>query len=496
MPQAPASTRAGSPPGRATTLVSALLGGALLLTGWCTLHCWRSLLIQGGGPAHWTLLALATPSVPLLVLALVRLHRRPPATAPLLRLACVVGVGAWLGYLLTWGTFDRLQVELVLAAATAVLAVAVLLLPGRDRGLPRPARIAEVVLFQLAAVALLAELGLRAVAWVAPSPVLARSLAGAGDRIRAFAFAPGQIRFGFPCNSRGFYDAEFRPRPRRTQPAVAVIGDSFSASVVSHRLHYTTVCEAALPGVEIWNAGWPAMGPEEYLHLLQHEVLPLQPEAVVVALFLGNDLAETPPLRTTDRWLAGWFDRGNVLLLELPRRLLRVARAGTAPTRLSASVAEPAWLADPAIEPGTFDSETWLELQTGRALAAGPAVDHARRLAALRDDLLAMRALAGTVPLGILLIPDEFMVEDALWDALVARAPELHGHRFRLRDELVALCAETGIPCLDLLPALQAVPPLADGDRHLYLRRDSHWNARGNAVAGKALAPFVDALLR
>jgi hypothetical protein len=42
---------------------------------------------------------------------------------------------------------------------------------------------------------------------------------------------------------------------------------------------------------------------------------------------------------------------------------------------------------------------------------------------------------------------------------------------------------------------LTAVPPLPDGDRHLYLLRDTHWNARGNDAAGKALAPFVRQLM-
>ncbi|MGB3969125.1 MAG: hypothetical protein WBO45_20490, partial [Planctomycetota bacterium] len=55
---------------------------------------------------------------------------------------------------------------------------------------------------------------------------------------------------------------------------------------------------------------------------------------------------------------------------------------------------------------------------------------------------------------------------------------------------------EQGIPCLDLLPVLLAVPPLADGNRHLYLRNDTHWNARGNAVAARALAPWLRNLLR
>jgi hypothetical protein len=48
---------------------------------------------------------------------------------------------------------------------------------------------------------------------------------------------------------------------------------------------------------------------------------------------------------------------------------------------------------------------------------------------------------------------------------------------------------------LDLPPPLRAVPPLADGRRHLYHLRDTHFNARGNRAAGWALAEFVRGLL-
>jgi hypothetical protein len=51
--------------------------------------------------------------------------------------------------------------------------------------------------------------------------------------------------------------------------------------------------------------------------------------------------------------------------------------------------------------------------------------------------------------------------------------------------------AAQDIPCLDLLPALRAVPPLADGRRHVYALRDTHFNARGNEVAGDELAGFL-----
>ena len=94
-------------------------------------------------------------------------------------------------------------------------------------------------------------------------------------------------------------------------------------------------------------------------------------------------------------------------------------------------------------------------------------------------------------PFGVLLIPDEFQVEDGLWAELAL--PSLR--RERPQQLLLRERERLGIPALDLLPVLRGVPPLADGNRHLYHLRDTHWNTRGNRFAGEALAGFVRGLL-
>jgi hypothetical protein len=102
---------------------------------------------------------------------------------------------------------------------------------------------------------------------------------------------------------------------------------------------------------------------------------------------------------------------------------------------------------------------------------------------------------AGAVPLVAMLIPDEFQGEDDLFAAIVARrGPGLD--RDRPQRDAAAILAKLGIPALDLLPVLRAVRPLADGRRHLYHARDTHWNARGNRIAGEALARFLRAMTR
>ena len=49
----------------------------------------------------------------------------------------------------------------------------------------------------------------------------------------------------------------------------------------------------------------------------------------------------------------------------------------------------------------------------------------------------------------------------------------------------------SSLQLLHLLPAPLAVPPMEDCRRHLYLLRDTHFNAHGNYHVGKALAEFI-----
>ena len=103
-----------------------------------------------------------------------------------------------------------------------------------------------------------------------------------------------------------------------------------------------------------------------------------------------------------------------------------------------------------------------------------------------------IRKAAAETPVLIMLIPDQFQVDDQLWQAL--------GMQDRDRDQpqkrIIAWLQAEGIPYLDLLEVLRAVPVMADGQRHLYHLRDTHFNARGNSVTGKALAEFLRQNLR
>ncbi len=412
----------------------------------------------------------------------------------------VLGAAAHLAWL---QPYHALEVQLlggVLAGSLAALVLGGRALAAR---LPRrPRSLLDIALLNLCVVAVGGELGLRAWGRHSTSPLFAPATADAAALVEHWRQEPGESAPGYPVNSRGCLDEEFL-RGTPAAPVVATLGDSFSASIVPHWFHFTTVAERALPGVRVHNVGMAAIGPREYEHLLHTEVLALEPRSVVVALFIGNDL--TAPMAAAAEAgspLRSWLDRDQVLLLRVPRLLAgrdpaprpAVTLAGGQPDQADLLRLYP-WLDDPMQEVEGMKPAQYQRLEVHRALGAcGPVPPPWPELFATLRRMQAACAQQGA-RLAVMLSPAEFQVADA-WGPLVGAArPGARHHRDLPQRVLAAFCAEQGLPCLDLLPAFRAVAPLPDGRRHLYSLRDSHWNRRGNAAAGEALAEFLEPLL-
>ena len=89
-----------------------------------------------------------------------------------------------------------------------------------------------------------------------------------------------------------------------------------------------------------------------------------------------------------------------------------------------------------------------------------------------------------------MLIPDEFQVDGALWDELLALTENPGDYdRTYPQRRLLAACRDLGIAAVDLLPVLAE----AQQRDRTYRLNDTHWSRLGNAVAGQAIA---DAILR
>ncbi len=422
------------------------------------------------------------------------------------RLLLYCTVGAWAGLVVLGVAVDGRSVAGAAAVALAVYSALMLVPPLRPTGRARRVvRALDLLLLNLCILVVAGEIGLRAAARWRPSVLLTRPDAGIEESLEASRYPAGTVRHGFPVNSGGHYDEEFLPKARGRR-LVVCIGDSFSAGVVHHNFHFTTVAERRLAGVTIDNMGLPAIDLPHYQLLLEREALPLRPDAVVVNLFVGNDLSWPLPAPEGVSSLAGWFNASNLMVLEVPRRLLILSRQGRRArqaledrgghggeadilrTREEILERYP-WYDDPLAEPPTLDRETYLTIERRRA--AQLCVDQPRNGFALRlARLEEMRTAARGVPLAVMIIPDVFQVEDSLWSEV---APPGATREKRMRSVAITRRWLEGhsFACLDLLPVLRGARPLADGELHLYKLNDTHFNARGNAIVGRALADFL-----
>ena len=402
--------------------------------------------------------------------------------------------------------YRSLVVQLLGGVLGGLLGVLVLAGPWLAARVPRRVRtVLDIALLNLCVLSLGGELGLRAWAARSSSPLFAPADEGAAAAIAHWRMSPGDGGPGYLANAHGFMDEEMPPGTPEA-PVVVTIGDSFSASIVPHLYHFTTVAERALPGLKVHNVGVAAIGPREYERLLRTEVLALNPSVVVVDIFVGNDL--TAPLSEPEEGrdaLRSWLDRDRLLLLRVPRVLFATdpgehgARdaadfTGPAPTVEDLARLYP-WLEDPGREVAGMSAPQYQHLESHRALGAcGPAPPP---WPALFETLRRMHAVCAErgIAFAVMLIPDEFQVEDSVWNQVLADLPGEQLDRDLPQRVLGTFCRDEGIPCLDLLPRFRALPPIEDGTKHLYSLRDSHWNRRGNAEAGAALAEFLQPLL-
>lgn len=429
---------------------------------------------------------------------------------PLGRGFLYAAAAAWLVYLVFFQPFHQIACEVYLGAVAGVYPLAVWLARRRCARPPRWLWTADLLLWNLVLAAILLELTLRGLALVHASPLFLPAEASILDRIEAFRFPPGTIRFGFPFNEEGYYDESFaaaRPAARR----IVVVADSFGVGVVPHELNFTTRCER-MTGWRFDNLSVAGVGPDEYEYLLSVEGRRLDPDAFVVCLFLGNDIEETRPPRRRSRWLRRWFSRDEFRLYLVGRRFAAVLRhqvespPGSKLMRGDPPNVDPSlpiaerypWLADPRLEPALLSENAFLSLEVKNAtFVCAPPED---RYEPFFHRVSRIAVAAGETPTLFVLIPDEFQVNDELWAEIVARAPTTVLDRDQPQRLIGEWMRRRGLWHLDLLPAFRAEPTLADGSGRLYHLRDSHWNARGNEVAAREivgeLSPRLEEPLR
>lgn len=272
-----------------------------------------------------------------------------------------------------------------------------------------------------------------------------------------------------------------------------VLGDSFifgwgveEQETLAARLEALLVPEQ--PSWRVINAGIPGFGVLDEVDWLEAHGFAFEPDAVLLGVFLGNDLLDSTAayrqVELNDGLIAEAGSRRG-LRFQVYRhshlvRLLKKAVPMGLQLRLRRWLGLPLpWSITSLLDSFEIYSVTPTPLQQEGRQATRRALERLAELTRERG-----------IPLALLLLPDHFEVDPARWAATLGEL-ELDPARYRPDQPariLTDLAAETGIPSLDLSPAFAA--EIARGER-LYFVDDPHWTAEGHALAAREAHPFV-----
>jgi hypothetical protein len=304
-------------------------------------------------------------------------------------------------------------------------------------------------------------------------------------RSEAFGFrlAPGiSLRMRGPeydvevaTNSLGLRDDE---PVAKSGPRVLLLGDSFAMGYgVERGSIFADLLEKDL-GIDVVNAGTGGYEIVQQPRVLADLAPRLDPDLVVYALYLGNDLAQNDEWETApDGSLRSRVRRYPV---RQPReiKLLRLARDVLYGVRRGRSEREGEWL----------PLDGYLGL-CERELGPEARKDYDDSRALLEE--LASEARRLGVPLLVLTIPYRPMVEPAALASLKAKVPDL-AERYDLSRparEIGARMQEVGVDHSDSTAFLSE--EFQREGKPLYFPIDGHLTAAGHAALARFAAPLV-----
>lgn len=485
-----------------------LLGSGLLMTIVVTLKSigYHSLLMWQLGQWFWPMMVMAVVSLILQILAFVRRFKRwrqkkkgACSLAPFRYLFCLVILFSVFKIAFV-NLYSHTVIFLVYTQAFLVWSIYLLLEERLQPLISRKGfRIFDFVLFNICFLLPLSEATLRIMSKARPHPIFAVSSATSRNLMDNNRMTPGDFRHGFPINDHGYYDIPYE-KEKNGKLRILSLSDSFGVGIVHHHYNFLTVCERNLPGCEVFNIAIPAIGPDEYLLLMKTECHEWDPDLYIVNLFVGNDLTDN----YTSEWergiLCSWLVRDENMLFTVVDRVIKILESSPPPmnesekgTHESLSAKEAVqnfpWMRDPLLEKPCFKKEVFFEIEYDRAIRI--CVHDKSRYTGFFHVLEELVESAGDVPIYFVIIPDEFQVEDWVWEEIMTMEGTSGLDRFLPQRLITEWMTNNDIPFLDLLPVLQAVPPMADGKKHCYHLQDTHFNARGNLIAGRAIAEYL-----
>jgi hypothetical protein len=236
------------------------------------------------------------------------------------------------------------------------------------------------------------------------------------------------------------------------------------------------------------NAGVPGYGPAEAAAWLERHGLALQPDLVLWAIYLGNDLQDADPASERAQIVDGFVRRGHGgdsaadWLYVHSQLFVLVKRAVPAAwhSRLRAALG----LSEPSV---TRNLRRELDIYRRQPTAW---VVGAREACSDAVARLQAAASGSRVPVVALLVPAAVQLDDDLWrKALAQLGADPRDYAVDAPTRLFqSLLEARGIPTLDLTPALRAA---REDGLEPYYAADMHWTPAGHELAARELATLI-----
>jgi hypothetical protein len=291
-------------------------------------------------------------------------------------------------------------------------------------------------------------------------------------------------------NRAGLRDREHTNEKPADVFRILLLGDSFMEALqVPFDSALASRLERALPAtkgkrVEVINGGISGWGTDDQLRYLTRYGLTYQPDLIVVAMTLHNDIA--------DNLRQSWHTVQNGTLIEKP--VVPISKWNYRKLRLKAYIATRFQL-----------YQLWRRVQHGGEIRRAGAALNTHVLDLFRDstpgdiargfDLTnrLLSALQDTArvsgsKVALVLLPIRYQLADSTF-AQFARAAEVPDSALQLdkpQRAMGEIATRLQIPVIDLLPVFRQ--RMAESDASLYVEWDGHWNSAGHRLAAEAVA--------